>query len=431
MDFKKICTKNNIEPWYFGYAFQGAVVLGSLPILLPIVVEHYTNDAVAGIVVAMFFAGQLIAPLWGRIADETRQLKRFFLLGYILLGIGAFFFGFSHNEAFWMLLALLQGMGAAATNTISAMFIVEFRPRDEWNKRIGWLQTFYGIGQAFGLALAAAMSFTPVAGVIVSGLLMIPGFMLGRLALPEEKHLDAAKPGTHLKGIDIFHGNPYSFVSHFHFPTGKSIAKFAAQWNSKFGLFMLIWLLVNISRGLVYDLFPLMMRNLFGIHPGISALYYAFAAGICIFLYAPAGRLGSKYGTIRVAFLGVIMSFTSIVLMALLSMFPNDGLIWFLAPLCFMILPCSWAPLIVAGTFLTSEFAEMENGSALGLFNSAYAVGVVFSALIAGAMAMSFGYKSILILAAVIAFICVLLFYRLYTQAANPCKSVKCTNKTQ
>jgi MFS transporter, DHA1 family, tetracycline resistance protein len=178
---------------------------------------------------------------------------------------------------------------------------------------------------------------------------------------------------------------------------------------------MLIWLLTNISRGLVYDLFPLMMRNLFGIHPGISALYYAVAAGICVFLYTPAGKLGSRYGTNTIALCGVVMTFISILLMAFFSMFTNHFVIWFLAPLSFMILPCSWAPLIVAGTALTSELATMENGSALGLFNSAYAIGVVLSAFIAGAMAMSFGYQAILILAAIIAFVCVLLFIKLNT----------------
>ena len=410
----KICNKDNAEPWYFGYSFQGAIVLGSLPILLPIIVQQYTNDAVAGIVVAMFFAGQLTAPIWGRIADGTRQLKLFFLLGYIFLGIGAFFFGLSHNEAFWIILAFLQGMGAGASNTISAMFIVEFKPKKEWNRRIGWLQTFYGIGQAFGLALAAMLSIAPVIGVIISGLLMIPGFFLARLDLPKEKHKNAPEPGTHLKGIDIVHLHPYSFISHFHAPSGEAISKFATEWKSKFGLFILIWFLINISRGLIYDLFPLMMKNLFGIHPGISALYYAVAAGICVFLYAPAGRLANKYSTNTIAFCGVLMTFIAIVLMTIFAMLPDNSIInWILAPLSFMILPCSWAPLIVTGTALTSELATMKNGSALGIFNLAYAVGIVLSAFIAGALAMSFGYQIILILAAVITFVCILLFIKL------------------
>ena len=410
---KKIYNKESMEPWYFGYAFQGALVLGTLPIFLPLITEHFTNDGVAGIVVAMFYAGQLIAPIWGRVADGTRTLKQFFLLGYIFLGIGAFFFGFSHNEPFWIILAFLQGMGAAATNTISAMYIVEFKPKNEWNRRIGWLQTFYGTGQALGLAFAAALSATPVVGVIISGLLMIPGFLLGRIGLPEEKHSEAPKQGSHLRGVNINHIHSYSFVSHFHIPSGKAISKFAAEWKSKFGLFILIWLLTNISRGLVYDLYPLMMKKVFGIHPGISALYYAIAAGICIFLYTPAGKLSNKWGAEKVAFFGVIMTFLSVLLLTLFSIIPDSGLNWLLAPLSFMILPCSWAPLIVAGTSLTSELTTIQEGSALGIYNFAYAIGVVLSAFIAGGVALSFGYHTVLIIAAVVAFICILLFIRL------------------
>ena len=154
LNLKKLSlgNNNNIEKWYLGYLCQGILVLGTIPILLPIIVEHYTDDAIADIIAAMFYTGQLTAPFWGKIADSTRNLGLFYLLGYIMLGIGTFFFSFLQNEAFWLLLALLQGMGTESTNTVAAMFIVEFKPKKEWNIRIGWLQCFYGIGQASGLS---------------------------------------------------------------------------------------------------------------------------------------------------------------------------------------------------------------------------------------------------------------------------------------
>lgn len=60
-------------------------------------------------------------------------------------------------EAVWLqfVLALLQGAGAGASNTVAAMYIIEFRPKDQWATRIGWLQTVYGTGQALGLAAVA------------------------------------------------------------------------------------------------------------------------------------------------------------------------------------------------------------------------------------------------------------------------------------
>ena len=52
------------------------------------------------------------------------------------------------------------------------MFIVEYKPKQEWDARVGWLQTFYGIGQAAGLGLAAYLQARPELGLMVSAGLM-------------------------------------------------------------------------------------------------------------------------------------------------------------------------------------------------------------------------------------------------------------------
>jgi hypothetical protein len=45
--------KRYSERWYTGYAFQGAVVLGIIPILLPLVVAKAGGAAQAGVVIAL------------------------------------------------------------------------------------------------------------------------------------------------------------------------------------------------------------------------------------------------------------------------------------------------------------------------------------------------------------------------------------------
>ena len=377
--------------------------------LLPLLVEHLTDDAIAGIVVAMFYTGQLTAPIWGKLADETRKLGFFYLAGYILLGIATFCFGFVKNEAFWVILAFLQGVGAGSTNTIAAMFIVEFNPKSEWNGKIGWLQCFYGIGQALGLVLAAACSFEPFYGLIISGLLMIPGFFLGRNNnFPTEKHKHAPKVHNHNHGLILNIAHPFSLLSHFHPPTLESLSKFLKNCKNAFGLFILIWTLNNFARSLIYALLPIMMKKVFGIHPGISSLSYAIAAGICVFLYSPSGTLSNKFKPVNVSFLGTIVSTTGIILLAILAFCPKE-ISSYAAPFAFMIIPIAWAPLIVSGTTTATELSPIPEGSAIGIFNSSMAIGIIFSALVAGAIGLSMGYKVVLVLAALISITAIIL----------------------
>lgn len=50
--------------------------------------------------------------------------------------------------------AAVLGVGFAAANTVANMFIVEVRPPDEWDNRIGALQALSSLGQVVGLLLA-------------------------------------------------------------------------------------------------------------------------------------------------------------------------------------------------------------------------------------------------------------------------------------
>lgn len=151
---------------------------------MPIVVNDAGNAAKAGIVIAFCYIGQMLAPLMGAIVDRTGLHRPFYFSGYILLAIGLAVFPFTNLMWFWMALAFLQGIGSTTTNTVAAMFIVEYEPKSEWDVRIGWLQTFYGVGQAVGVALASVLQARPEMGLLTSAGLMVPGMALGARGLP-------------------------------------------------------------------------------------------------------------------------------------------------------------------------------------------------------------------------------------------------------
>ncbi len=394
----------SMSPWYGGYAFQGVVVLGTAPILLPLIVGGAAGPAEAGLVVAALYIGQLTAPVFGALADGSGRHRLIYAAGYVLLAIGLGLFPLAETDLEWFVLALMQGLGVAATNTVASMFIVEFRPKAEWDQRIGWMQTCYGIGQAAGLGLAALLQQAPTWGMLASAALMLPGLLIGLLGTPRGRRAKpetpAAQAGAGDNAASRRHAPPRQILPHGHVGPAPSalLGRFLAHLRSPYALFMLCWLLVMLGTWLIYNLYPLLMKDVYGVDAGVSSIYYAVGAGIGIFAYAPSGVLGQRIGDGAVVLIGSLMSLASVGAMAALALWQPAGL-GVLGPLAFVLLPVAWSPLIVAGTGWAAQLSTMNEGEAVGILNSTTALASVAAAFGAGVLASRFGFDTVLYVA--------------------------------
>jgi hypothetical protein len=401
-----------MSPWYGGYAFQGVVVLGTAPILLPLIVGGAAGPAEAGLVVAALYIGQLAAPMFGALADGSGRHRLIYAAGYLLLAVGLGLFPLAQSVLEWFVLALMQGLGVAATNTVASMFIVEFRPKAEWDRRIGWMQTCYGIGQAAGLGLAALLQQAPTLGMLASAALMLPGLLFGLLGAPRGRRAAqqhgpakpaAQGPAQHQAegAASRHHAPPRQILPHGHIgPAGGALlGRFLADLRSPYALFMLCWLLVMLGTWLIYNLYPLLMQQVYGVGAGASSIYYAIGAGIGVFAYAPSGVLGQRIGDGAVVLIGSLMSLASVGAMAALAIWQPAG-VAVLGPLAFVLLPVAWSPLIVAGTAWAAQLSTMNEGEAVGILNSTTALASVAAAFGAGVLASRFGFDAVLYLAA-------------------------------
>jgi MFS family permease len=274
------------------------------------------------------------------------------------------------------------------------MNIVEFKPEAEWAPRIGWLQTMYGAGQTLGLALAALLQNWPGLGMIVSAMLMAPGIILGSRDLPIRAHEKSNQTRiVKRRGLRPHLGFLHN-LHHYHRPSLRSIKGLLKPWRSDFGLYIGGWFIVMFGTWIVYNLYPLVMKEVYGIGAGLSSLYYAVGAGLGIFFYAASGSWGKKIGDINVYIIGIVMTLVSVALLTLLIIVDSEAN-WWLAPLSFIIMPVAWSPLIVAGLALSAELTPFEQGEAMGAFTAATAIASVLSALLAGGLASRFGYQTI------------------------------------
>ncbi len=395
--------------WYSGYAFQGAVVFGTGAILMPIVVNNAGDAAQAGTVIGFFYIGQMLAPLMGAITDRTGWHRAFYLSGYVLLAIGLAVFPFAKLLWFWAALAFIQGVGSGTSNTVAAMFIVEYKPKQEWDARVGWLQTFYGIGQASGLGLAAILQARPEMGLIVSAGLMLPAIVLGSKGLPpRQMHKKPAQVDFSRR----LHRPPRTVFSILHRYEGSllnNLKQLLHEWRSRFGIYIAGWFFVMLSTWLIGALFPLLMKSAFNLSYGLSSLYYALGAVIGIFVYTPSGTLGKRIGDGWVVIIGTIMTLVSVAALSILS-YIHSNLNQWLVPVMYILIPIAWSPLIVGGTAWTAELATFKEGEALGSFNAATAASAVIAAFAAGFIAHQFSYGMILVISTIASLMAIICF---------------------
>ena len=398
-------TIQYLEPWYLGYAFQGAVILGLVPIALPLYVGLLRGPVDAGIIIAVFYLSQFVAPFLGTLADKFNLRRPLYLISYILIALGCLAFPLNHIMLIWMVLAVVIGLGVALANTLTGMFIVEFHPKPEWDQRIGWLQTSYGTGQAVGLLLAAVLGKYPNLALYLSAVLMIPGLYFGLKKLPHKKaHIVSSSKNcpAHWHHMQLRPHSATDILNYFHPAHKINWRKLLTKAEHNAFLFYIVTIfLIMLSIWLVFNLYPLLMLHAYHVSAGFSSLYYAIGACIGILAYPFSGNLAKKIGDLPVLLIGAIMVTISWFGMGCLAYF-HTTLSHFLLPLFFILTPIAWSPLIVVGTAIAPKLSLLSDGEAIGIFNATVAIASFIGALLAGYIADLLGYTAVVWLAALV-----------------------------
>jgi len=388
-----------IESWYLVYALIGLVVAGLVPVLIPLLVSRSGNAGLVGLVVAAVSLGGLTSPLWGGLADRYRAHRGLLIGGMLCAGIGLAAFALTKSPVLWILLAILQGFGTASAATVANLFVVEVYPRTEWDERIGWLQTFYGLGQVGGLLLAGLLTRMDLSlGLLVAAALSAAAAILGWLTTttpkkPSDGEAVLIHPARHTEGV---FSSPQRL---FHRPSLAGIKNARATLRSPFSLFLIVWLVAFAGPAAFFSQYPILMQKLYAVVPAASSIAFATIAGLGLTLYSPAGRWSEHFSGARILRLSLglrWLAFAGLLSLAFLRAGTGIGL---LALLAFGFVVWAWSLMSVSGTALAARLSPLGEGQGMGLFNATTAVAGVLGAVLGGWAAEAWGYRSILVLA--------------------------------
>ena len=179
----------------------------------------------------------------------------------------------------------------------------------------------------------------------------------------------------------------------YHHADTHVIRRLVPALRSPFSRFLVTWKCSLSGSSAFFALYPVFVREVFGIAPLLSSLTFTLAVSVRLVLYAPAGRWSHRFGPTRVlqGALGVrLLAFGGIFGLGLAHTKCHS----LLALLGFTLVVLCWAFLSVSGTTLTAHLSPQNEGEGMGLFNAITALAGVFGAVLGGWLAARWGYHA-------------------------------------
>ena len=344
--------------------------------------------------------GALILPM-GKLADAIGR-KRLFVLGLIIISVGAIFAGFAGNLQVAIIARLVQGLGAAMMQANALAIMISVFPPTRRGMVIGIFMTIVGVASVIGPAIG---------GVVVELIgwrwLLISasplGFLCTTLAfifLPASESIDI---GRRLKEFDwmgsvlfaliltifmltITNGHRIGWMSSVSIGawilTGcMTVALFFEQRSQKIPLIPVhlfkrklfsmgsgASFFTFLSGTAVFFIMPFYLQGVLGLSPTIAGFVIMPMAGAFAVSGPLAGFVSDRYGWTRIELLGLGMAACSLIF---LSFIDQDTRMVYLLP---------FLALIGMGM---GFFYSPNSSSVLSVINSSdYGVGTAFLNLI-------------------------------------------------
>jgi len=360
-------------------AIFGLRMLGMFLILpvFALYAEHLpggNNHTLVGLTLGMYGLTQALLMIPFGMASDRIGRKKVIIFGLILFAIGSFVAA-SASDIYWTIFGrAIQGAGAISA-AITAM-LADLTREEHRTKAMAM------IGSTIGLTFAASM----VAGPALNHLFGVPGIfaMTGVLALAA------------IWVVKVWVPDP--LVSHFHADAQanparlKDVLKNSQLLRLDFGIFAL-----HAAQMAMFVVVPVALKNS-GLPPVHHWMVYLPVLVGSFVLIVPAIIYGEKRGKLKPVFVGAV----ALMLLAQLGLAFGINHFWgivgalFLYFAAFNLLEASLPSLI-------SKLAPVSaKGTAMGVYNTAQALGLFFGGAFGGWLAQNIGFYAVFLFCVVL-----------------------------
>ena len=360
-------------------AIFGLRMLGMFLILpvFALYAEHLpggNNHTLVGLTLGMYGLTQALLMIPFGMASDRIGRKKVIIFGLILFAIGSFVAA-SASDIYWTIFGrAIQGAGAISA-AITAM-LADLTREEHRTKAMAL------IGSTIGLTFAASM----VAGPALNHLIGVPGIfaLTGVLALAA------------IWVVKVWVPDP--LVSHFHADAQanparlKDVLRNGQLLRLDFGIFAL-----HSAQMAMFVVVPVALKNS-GLPPAHHWMVYLPVLLGSFLLIVPAIIYGEKHGKLKPVFIGAV----ALMLLAQLGLAFGIGHFWGIVGALFFYF-AAFNLLEASLPSLISKLAPMSaKGTAMGVYNTAQALGLFFGGVFGGWLAQHVGFYAVFLFCVVL-----------------------------
>ncbi|MFM2668298.1 MFS transporter [Vibrio mediterranei] len=384
---------NGIRLWHFAQASLGIVQWVGIAILLnPIIIERTSSGALLGQVMALIGGAGLLAPLIGGMADRYcchRLLQRMALfIHFIALLI--LYFAETTAAIYWTV-GILIGIGSVALLVLNPTFVIASskNQNDEGRGLASLYQCqFFGV-VVTGLLISIADFYNVPSDDQLLILMSLVIIVLCLVSVCPPPPIETDK--SYFEGAEKKLGNE------------TTSQQGAAPW---FLFLLAVFFSMFLSSNLM-ELGPLLIKEVYQVNIGNSALGMAISAIISIFMLESAGRWMQRSGPFKVWYAAQVIYLIVGTLFWLTA--GND--VQAFVPIALLVLlmqAMSWNDMIIPS--IAGRLSPNSPALTQGLLMLCMAGGFGVGAMLAGLSIDKFGYASVFTLSLIgiiIALLCI------------------------
>lgn len=327
------------------------------------------NHTLVGLALGMYGLTQAILMLPFGMASDRIGRKKVIIFGLVVFALGSFLAA-TATDIYWTIAGrALQGAGAISA-AVTAM-LADLTREEHRTKAMAFVGSTIGI--AFAVSLVAGPALNRVIGVpgifALTGVLALAAIWVVKVWVPDpaDSHFHADAQANPAKLMDVLKNTQLARLD--------------------FGIFAL-----HAAQMAMFVVVPVALKN-----SGLAlddhwAVYLPVLLGSFL-LMVPAIIVGEKYGQMKPVFIGGV----TLMLLAQLGLaFGIDhfwGIVWalFFYFVAFNLLEASLPSLI-------SKLAPVSaKGTAMGVYNTAQALGLFFGGVLGGWLAQHHGFQAVFV----------------------------------
>ena len=369
------------------FAAVNGVVWGVGIIVIPLLAG---TSSKAGVAFGMINLGiALGAVMWG-VLSRWVQVDRLVFASCILSFVVWLAMAVMHGKAL-VPLAFLFGSSAAGIFVLASVVVTRVYRKDQWDRYVSLMQAFMTGGTVVGLLLTSVWA-GPLVGIPLLALGIVVCIPMSRhMAGKGEEHPlhpRCLKPKMHFSEFFTGYFHRRFRLGHLFHLKEKELFRLNLRWG-----------LALLAVAPVYAIYPLLMRDAFGVGQRSSSLVYAVSTAIGVGFFVVAGRL-SKRSTSALPFnLGLLLYFLTFVFMLVGYAFKMKAL----GVVGFMVMIFAWSFISVGMNLSVVEMMDEDHrAEALGVANAIQSLDNVAGGMMGGALASRFGDTSIMALGVIL-----------------------------